>query len=109
RLRQPRELHGLRHGQEALRVQAHRVRHRARRGQGPARPLGTQLRPPTLHRRVTDKKHKLSWQETKVPGGANVVFDGPPPSALRLWGGVSALFTAAPLVYITYFRDHPHP
>ena len=34
RLRQPRQLHGLRHRQEALRVQARRVRHRDRGRQG---------------------------------------------------------------------------
>ena len=52
RLRQPRELHGLRHRQEALRVQAHRVRHRARGRQGPARAPRAQLRAPPLHRRL---------------------------------------------------------
>ena len=44
-----------------------------------------------------------------MPGGADVAFDGPPPSLLRVWGGISAIFTAALFVYITYFRDHPHP
>ena len=58
---------------------------------------------------MTDKKHKLTWQEAKVPGGADVVFDGMPPSTLRLWGGLSAVFTAALFVYFTYFPDHPKP
>jgi hypothetical protein len=58
---------------------------------------------------VTDKKRRLTWQEAKVPGGANVAFDGPPPSAMRLWGGISAVFTAALFVYFTYFPDHPKP
>ena len=58
---------------------------------------------------MTDQKRKLTWQEEKVPGGATVVFEGERPSVMRVWGGLSALFTAALLVYITYFRDHPHP
>jgi hypothetical protein len=58
---------------------------------------------------LTDKKHKLNWHETKVPGGADVEFDGPPPSAMRVWGGLSALFTAALFIYVTYFPDHPNP
>src|SRR5271155_948449 len=51
---QPRELHDLRHGQEALRVQAHRVRHRACGRQSAARAAGAKLRPPPLHRRLTE-------------------------------------------------------
>jgi len=58
---------------------------------------------------VTDNKRKLTWQETKVPGGADVAFDGPPPSAMRVVGGLSAIFTAALFVYFTYFPDHPKP
>ena len=37
--------------QEALRVQAHRVRHRARGGQGPPGAAREELRAPALHRR----------------------------------------------------------
>lgn len=58
---------------------------------------------------MTDPKRRLGWQETKVPGGANVVFDGLPPFMLRVWGGVSAIFTAALFVYFTYFPEHPKP
>jgi hypothetical protein len=58
---------------------------------------------------VTTQKRKLNWQEEKVPGGASVVFDGPPPSAMRVWGGLSAIFTAALFIYFTYFPDHPKP
>ena len=58
---------------------------------------------------MTTQKRKLTWQETKVPGGANVVFDGLPASTMRLWGGVSAVFTAALFVYFTYFPTHPKP
>jgi hypothetical protein len=54
RLRQPRELHGLRHRQEALRVQANRVRHRARGRQGAARSPRAKLRASPLHRRLND-------------------------------------------------------
>ena len=58
---------------------------------------------------MTNQKRKLTWQETKVPGGANVSFDGLPPSVMRVWGGISALFTAALFVYFTYFPEHPKP
>jgi len=58
---------------------------------------------------VTNQKRKLSWQETKMPGGANVVFDGEPPSVMRVWGGLSAIFTAALFVYFIYVPDHPKP
>ncbi len=58
---------------------------------------------------MTDQKRRLAWQETKVPGGSNVVFDGTPPSVMRVWGGVSAIFTAALFIYVTYFPDHPNP
>jgi hypothetical protein len=58
---------------------------------------------------VTTPKRKLTWQETKQPGGASVVFDGPAPSAMRVWGGISAVFTAALFVYFTYFTPHPKP
>jgi hypothetical protein len=57
---------------------------------------------------VTDQKRRLAWQETKVPGGSNVVFDGPPPSVMRVWGGVSAMFTAAnPVTRLAVFRFAP--
>ncbi|HEX4512819.1 MAG TPA: hypothetical protein VH054_04760 [Polyangiaceae bacterium] len=58
---------------------------------------------------MKEQKRRLAWQETKVPGGSNVVFDGAPPSVLRVWGGLSALFTAALFVYFTYFPSHPKP
>lgn len=58
---------------------------------------------------MTDKKRRLAWQETKVPGGATVVFEGQPPSVLRVYGGLSAIFTAALFIYFTYVPDHPKP
>jgi hypothetical protein len=58
---------------------------------------------------LTNQKRKLTWQEAKVPGGSDVAFDGEPPTILRVWGGVSALFTAALFVYLTHFTPHPKP
>ena len=52
---------------------------------------------------------KLAWQETKQPGGATVVFQGPPAAAVRVWVGLSALFTSALFVYFIYFPTHPKP
>ena len=45
RLRQPRELHDLRQRRQALRVQAHRVRHRGRGQQGHARSASSVISP----------------------------------------------------------------
>lgn len=52
---------------------------------------------------------KLAWNETKLAGGAKVVFEGPSAAPTRAWVGVSAIFTAALFVYFIYFPAHPKP
>ena len=52
RLRPARQLHALRHRQEAVRVQARRVRHRGVGGEDLRRRPRAELRPPPLHRRL---------------------------------------------------------
>ena len=52
---------------------------------------------------------RITWQETKRPGGASITFDGPAPSASRVWVGLCTLPTAAYLAYLSYYAPNPKP
>jgi hypothetical protein len=52
---------------------------------------------------------RLSWHETKKPGGAVVTFAGPAASAQRAWVGLSVIATAAVFAYLAFFAPNPKP
>ena len=52
---------------------------------------------------------RLSWQETKRPSGASVIFAGPAASAARAWVGLSAVAVAAMFAYLAYLAPNAKP